>query len=71
MLEPKMPTIKEVSALFKDRTAKLLPITGKPTYNDLKRLQEVLGNLLQAVKLLGGTNAEGPVHHQGQLEGCP
>ena len=49
MLLHKMPTIKEVTTLFKDGATKLLSITGKPTKNDLERLQEVLNNLLQAV----------------------
>ena len=56
-----MSTIKEVAELFKDGAAKLLPIARKPTDEDLKHLREIMGNLLQAVKLLGGTDAKGLV----------
>ena len=51
--------IKEVTALFKDRAAKLPPTTGKPTNDDLERLHELFRNLLQAVKIPGGNNTKG------------
>ena len=54
-----MSTIEEFTVLFKDRAAELPPITGKLTDDNLKTPQEVLENLLQAVKLLGRTNAKG------------
>ena len=54
-----MYTIEEVTYLFKDGAAELPPITGKPTNDTLKRLQEVLRNLLQAVEHPGGTDAKG------------
>ena len=51
-----MHTIKEVTALFKDREEKLPSITGKPSDDNLERIQEVIRNLLQDVKLPGGTD---------------
>ena len=53
-----MSTIEKINVLFKDGAAELAPITRKPTVNNLKHPREVLSNLLQAVKLLGGTNAK-------------
>ena len=46
-----MSTIKEFTALLKNGAAELPPITRKPTNDNLKRLREVLRNLLQAVEL--------------------
>ena len=43
-----MSTIEEVTTLFKNRAAELTPIAGKPTTDDLKRLHNLLSNLLQA-----------------------
>ena len=54
-----MSTIEEVIALLKNGADELTPITGKPTYDDLKRLQEVPRNLLQAVRIPWETDAEG------------
>ena len=54
-----MSTTKEVASLFKEGADKLPPITGKPTNNDLKRMRELLSNLLQAVEVPGGTDSEG------------
>ena len=54
-----MSMIKEVTALFKDGAAKLPPINGKTTDYELERLQEILRNLLEPVKLPGGTYAKG------------
>ena len=54
-----MSTIKDVTALFKQRTDELLPIVGKPTNNDLEILRNLLCNLLQAVNIPEGTNDEG------------
>ena len=54
-----MFTIEEVTFLFKDGAAKLPPITGNLTNNDLKRLCAILSNLLQAVELPVVTDAEG------------
>ena len=53
-----MSTIEKINVLFKDGAAELAPITRKPTVNNLKHPREVLSNLLQAVKLLGGTDAK-------------
>ena len=54
-----MSTIEEITAIFKGWAAELPPIAGKPTNEDLKCLHELPKNLLQAVKLPGGTDAKG------------
>ena len=54
-----MSTIKKINVLFKDGAAELLHIVGKPIYDCLERLHKILINLLEAVKLTGGTDAEG------------
>ena len=54
-----MSTIEEVTALFENRVAEMLPITGKPTKANFERLRELLSNLPQTVEPPGGINAEG------------
>ena len=54
-----MSRIKEVATLFKYREAKLLPITGKTTDDNLECLRKILSNLLHVIKLPEGTNAKG------------
>ena len=54
-----MYLIEEATALLKDRADEILPISRNPTKKNLKRLHNLLGNLLQAVKLPEGTNAKG------------
>ena len=51
--------IEEVVTIFKDGAAELLPISGKPTNDNLGPLRELLRKLLQAIKVPGGTDAEG------------
>ena len=36
-----------------------MPVTKETSKNNLKRLREVLSNLLKGVELLGGTNSKG------------
>ena len=52
-----MSTIEGVAALFKYGEAKLPPIPGNPTKENLKHLRKILSNLLQAAKLPWGTDA--------------
>ena len=54
-----MSTIKYFTALFKDGANKLTPIAWKTTNEDLKLLRKLLINLLQDIKLPGGTGAKG------------
>ena len=54
-----MSTIKDVTTLFKDGAAYLTPITINAANDSLEHLCEILSNLLQAVELPVGTDAEG------------
>ena len=54
-----MSTIEDATALFKDGADELKPISRNPTNDNLKSLHKLLINLLQDIKLPGGTGAKG------------
>lgn len=51
-----MTTPGEVKELFIDASELFTPITGSPTENNIKRIHEVLTNLLQSIDIPSGAN---------------
>ena len=52
-----MTTVEEAKYLFSDGTANFSSITGAPTNDDVKRIHEVLTNLLQSIDVPGGEDS--------------